>query len=134
MERFIKLMDILKRVKVKKSHSFITILLLVIFLLITYYLVILLPDQRKVEREINKLKNEVTKLQSESDEKKVFSDCDKEAESKARELLAKKIELGKVSGGYDVQEYQKAHDLGLRLKDDYNSFYENCLRRHGIKY
>lgn len=101
----------------------------------------MLPEQKRVNQEVDKLRNEVTRLQSQKDEKeaqlddkKVFSDCDKEAESKARELLAKKIELGKVSGGYDVQEYQKAYDLGLRLKDDYNSFYENCLRRYGVKY
>lgn len=124
----------LKKIKVKKLQIIFVVLLLIIFSLVTYYLAVLLPDQRKTEREINKLKTEVTKLQSELDQKNFFSDCDKEAEDKARELLKNKIELAKKTGVYPLQEYQKAYDLGLRLKDDYNSYYENCIRRHGIKY
>lgn len=127
-------MSRLKRIKVSKRHYITGVFLLIIFSLITYYLVMLLPKQKGKDQEINRLRSEVTKLQSRLDDKKVFLDCDKEAEGKARKLLANKIELGKISGGYDVQEYQKAYDLGLRLKDDYNSSYENCLRRHGIKY
>lgn len=127
-------MKISNRIKLNRLHISTAILLTIVLLLSAYNFAILLPNQRKANEEISSLKKEITKLKSELDEKKVFSDCDKEAETKARTLLAKKIELGKVSGGYDVQEYKKAYDLGLRLKDDYNSFYENCLRRHGVKY
>ena len=127
-------MKVSNRLKLNRLHVSTTTLLIIVLSLATYNFAILLPNQRRANEEINSLKKEITKLRSELDDKNVFSDCDKEAESKARELLAKKIELGKVSGGYDVQKYQKAYDLGLRLKEDYNSFYENCLRRHGMKY
>src|SRR3989344_1746974 len=128
-------MNRFRKIKIEKGHYIIALLLLIIFSLTTYYLVTLLPEKKRKDQEINKLRVEVTRLQSQKyeketqlDDRKVFSDCDQEAEKNARELLAKKIELGKVSGGYDVQAYQKAYDLGLRLKDDYNSYYENCLR------
>lgn len=151
------------RTKVKKIHIFTTILLLGILLLATYDLTVLLPNQSRAEGEINRLKDEVAKLHSELDkkgtasdklqselddtrgatdtlrakldDKKVFSDCDQEAKDKAREALAKKTELAKATGDdYNAQQYQKAYDLGLHLKDDYNYSYENCLRRHGVKY
>lgn len=155
-------MNILNRIKLNKLHSFTAILLVIVLLLATYNFSILLPNQRKAGEEINRLKNEVARLQLELDkrmdvssklqseldetrgvtdalrakldEKKVFSDCDQEAKDKSREALAKKIEVAKVSGAYNVEEYQKAYDLGLHLKDDYNYNYENCLRRNGVKY
>lgn len=133
------LMHIIK--KIKRGVFIIGLLLVISFSLIAYYLLVLLPEQKKVSQDLNSLKEEITRLQSQmneksklTDDKKVYSDCDQEAEKKARELLAKKIELGKTTGQYNVQEYQKAYNLGLRLKDDYNSYYDDCLRRNGIKY
>lgn len=148
--------------KIKKVHGFIVVLLLIIFSLLAYNLTALLPNQRRADEEINNLKAEIVKLQSELDkrkaisdnlqseldetkgvtdalkakldEKKVFSDCDREAKDKSRELLAKKIEIAKEVNDPIIQQYQKAYDLGLHLKDDYNEYYENCLRRQGVKY
>lgn len=127
-------MNIWRRVDIKKSHVFISLLFLVLVTLGVYYWAVLLPNLRNNEREIDQLRSEVTKLQAQLDEKKVYSDCDQEAKDKSRELLSKKIEVAKEVGDSGVKEYQKAYDLGLHLKDDYNSIYENCLRRHGVKY
>ena len=148
--------------KLNRLHSFTVILLIIILSLAAYNFVVLLPNQRKANEEISSLKKEITNLQSELEkkevdsnklqseldetrgttdalraklnEKKVFSDCDQEAKDKAKEALAKKVELAKATGAYDAAELQKAYDLGLHLKDDYNYNYENCLRRNGVKY
>src|SRR3989344_8422600 len=147
--------------KLNRLHSFTVILLIIILSLAAYNFVVLLPNQRKANEEISSLKKEITNLQSELEkkevdsnklqseldetrgttdalraklnEKKVFSDCDQEAKDKAKEALAKKVELAKATGAYDAAELQKAYDLGLHLKDDYNYNYENCLRRNGVK-
>lgn len=95
---------------------------------------ILIPKQAKYEQQVNSLNNEIVRLKSEMDNKKVYADCDTEAKDKSKELLGKKIELAKNSGDPRLPEYQKAYDLGLNLKDDYNYLYDNCLRRQGVKY
>lgn len=148
--------------KLNKLHCLIAILLLITLSLAVYNFANLLSNQKKAEAEIGRLKDEVIKLQSELDkrdtgsdklqseldetrgvadalkakldQKKVFSDCDQEAKDKAKETLAKKVELAKATNAYNAVELQKAYDLGLHLKDDYNYSYENCLRRNGIKY
>lgn len=64
----------------------------------------------------------------------VYKDCDNEAKEKAKENLAKMIELKEKVNAPDLAEFKAAQDTGLVIKGDYDNYYEDCLRRQGIKY
>jgi hypothetical protein len=56
---------------------------------------------------------------------KIYSKCHKEAGDGAIQLLKTKVELGS-------SQYSKASDKDLYLKEDYDYYYKNCLRKYGI--
>ena len=64
----------------------------------------------------------------------VYKDCDNEAKEKAKQNLAKIIELKEKINAPDLEEFKVAQNTGLVMKGDYDNYYEDCLRRYGIKY
>lgn len=56
----------------------------------------------------------------------IYSNCNRIAAEKAEKLLKTKSEM---EGGY---KYKEAVEKGLFLKDDYDSYYEKCLRERGL--
>jgi len=56
----------------------------------------------------------------------IYSDCNRIAADKAEKLLKTKSEM---EGGY---KYKEAAEKELFLKDDYDSYYEKCLREKGL--
>lgn len=108
--------------KIKKNLSLTQLIamlsMLIIALSIGYYLVIFIPRNKQKELEI-------------------YKNCDDEASIKARKLLESKIDVAiksKQSNISEIELWKASLEKGLFLKDDYNSYYENCLRRNGIKY
>ena len=120
--------------RVLKDRLFLIIAsvsILIIALSVSYYFVVFLPAKEKTKQE--QVNRELGLKQAEQEAKQkelqVFKDCDTEAIEKAKELLRKKGIIGDAPSNWE-----KAEEQGLYLKDDYNRLYENCLRRHGIKY
>ena len=103
--------------------------ILVVALSIAFYFVIFLP-QKERERQAAELLKQSTEQKAEEDRKQIFKNCATEAHDKARNLLKNKIEL--MQNGQERSTMQEAYDKGLYLKDDYNSYYDNCLKENGI--
>lgn len=57
----------------------------------------------------------------------IRADCHNEAGEKAQDLLKTKAELDP----YDA-ELKKAAEKGLHLRDDYESYFRNCLNSRGL--
>lgn len=109
-----------------------SISILIVALSIAYYFVIYLPSM--AERELQLKEAEKREEKSETE---IYSDCDAEAQRRAIELLKSKIEIAEKSNltyTHDYKIWKEASEKGLYLKDDYNEYYNSCLRRHGIKY
>ena len=56
---------------------------------------------------------------------KIYSTCYKKAADQASDLLREKVELG-------ATQYSKSIEKGLFLTKDYEGYYRDCLRQHGI--
>ncbi|OGD87927.1 hypothetical protein A3H87_01815 [Candidatus Curtissbacteria bacterium RIFCSPLOWO2_02_FULL_42_37] len=113
-----------------------SVAILIVALSFAYYLVIFLPSKEKTmqEQASKELQLKQAEQQKKDKEAQVYKDCDDEAAEGARELLKSKIEIAQNSGTAIPSTWKEASEKGLHLKDDYNSYYENCLRRNGIKY
>ena len=102
---------------------------LIVALSVAFYFVIFLP-QKERERQTVELLKQSSVQEAEDKRKQIFVDCANEADVKARELLKKKIEL--LPNGQEKKTMQEAYDKGLHLKDDYNTYYDNCLKKNGV--
>ena len=111
------------------NRRILTISFLVIALSIAYYFVIFLP-QKERERQALELQKQSSEQIAVDERKRIYEECATEANDKSRELLKKKIEL--LPSGQERNTMQEAYDKGLHLKGDYNSSYDNCLKRNGI--
>lgn len=110
--------------------------LLIVALSAAYYLVIFIPAKEKarLEQANRELKLKEAEQNAKNKELQVYKDCDTEANENAENLLKSKIEIAQKAGTSIPATWKEASEKGLYLKDDYNSYYENCIRRHGIKY
>lgn len=120
----------------KKGNLFFSVVasisVLIVALSIAYYFVIYLPSMAKRELQLKEAERQEQKSETE-----IYSDCDVEAHRKATELLKAKVEIAEENNLTYTQNYRiwkEASEKGLYLKDDYNEYYNSCLRRHGIKY
>lgn len=109
---------------------------MIIALSVAYYFVIFLPAKEKTRQGqiARDLQFKQAEQEKKEEEDKVYQDCDMEAVERADELLKSKIEIAQKTGTSIPATWKEASEKGLHLKDDYNSYYESCLRRHGIKY
>lgn len=125
---------------------------LIIALSVAYYLVIFLPAKEKARQEQVNRELEIkqkatqgqinqeseikqTEQQSQKNQQQIYKDCDVEARDKAKSLLQSKMEIAKNLNLTEIYElYKEFSDKGLFRKEDYNTGYEYCLRRNGIKY
>lgn len=122
--------------KVSPFSFVVAISVLIVALSVAYYLVIFIPAKEKTRQEqVNReFQLKEAEQQSKKIEQQVYKDCDTEAEENASKLLKSKIEIAQKAGTYIPPTWKEASEKGLHLKDDYSSYYDSCLRRHGIKY
>lgn len=131
-----------------------SIAILIIALSVAYHLVIFLPAKEKarqeqVNRELENIQKATqeqtnqeseikqTEQQSQKNQQQIYKDCDVEAKDKAKSILRSRLEIAEKLNLTETDSYKirkEASDKGLFLKDDYNTGYEYCLRRNGIKY
>jgi len=114
----------------------VSISVLIVALSVAYYFVIFLPSKEKARQEQINKELEIKQTEQEFQEKQlqIYEDCDSEAQRRARELLESKIEVSRKAGQTPPLYWKEAFEQGLYLRDDYNEYYNSCLRRHGIKY
>lgn len=117
---------------------------------IGFYLIIHLPQKDSELIRIEKQKLELQQKQIDLDSKKLLMeqqatvsaiqktdqtttkiapnvDCEKIARDKAREILAKLIQMEP-----DNQEYKKAYDAGLGRTSDIDRYFDQCMQSNGL--
>lgn len=95
-----------------------------------YYFAYHLPNIKNKQFELEKIKSETEK---EEERKQTFQDCAKEANEAAESRRDTMIESGILSS-QKLSEYKKAKEAGLTLKEDYDRYFDSCLKKYGIKY
>lgn len=108
----------------------LSVSLLIISGAFTYYFVYHLPKIKHTQLELEKIWSEA---ESEQNRQQTFQDCAKEAREKAESRRDTMIESGILSS-QELSEYIKAKEVGLTLKKDYDSYFDRCLKKYGIKY
>ena len=103
----------------------ISVALVIAVMFMGYYFVIVAPKQKETEALLDLKRMETAQ---EAARKRVYEDCNGEAKEQAENLLESKIKIGALTD----ERYKKASEEGLYLKDDFDSYYDLCLKRHGI--
>lgn len=111
------------------SKAIITVSFLIIALSIAYYLVIFLPSKERGIQQIE-LQKATSEQLVEDDKKQTYSQCEKDASKAAVQTLKSKAEL--LPEGKLKTTLEEAASKNMYYKDDYNSYYENCLKRNGL--
>jgi uncharacterized protein HemX len=116
------------------SYSF-SVALLIVALAIAYYFAVVLPKIQDAKQELEEQKFEFQKTESMKEElnQQYYSSCASESAKSAEELLKEKIEIAATSGADIPLAWKEASNKGMYLKDDYDSYYKQCLQTHGLK-
>lgn len=102
---------------------------------IYYHYVIYLPDKATKEG-LEKVLGDVNKTEDTKKVELADSECNKEAMSKAKELLNKKIETLEINDSGSAAElpfYKEMAKGNSYITTDYENAYKNCLRSKGIE-
>ena len=127
----VKLNTIIASMNKKLFYILASISICVIALSIAYYLVVFIPQREKFKQSTQQETYERNVLEEQSDETK-YAQCNTEASKYAHDFLKTKIELMEEQGYTNMEQYKlwkNAYDKNLYLKDDYNTAYENCIRK-----
>ncbi len=100
-----------------------------------YYLAVALPKIQIEKQKLEEQRFELQKAESlkENLNQEHYSSCSDEAKDRATNLLKTKIEIAAKSGTNIPSTWKEASNKGLFLKDDYESYYSQCIQRYGLK-
>lgn len=128
----------------KSSTTLYVVILLGCFILGAFYYYTKKSEQ-KLQLDIMQRELEMEDRQREDEESKEAtelrrrSECNQEANEEAASLLDGKIEVLEGMANLDyanrqtLEHYKEAAEKGMYLKDDFETLYEKCLSRYGLK-